>query len=288
MKYTYFPGCSLKAASVAYDLSTQAVGRALGMQLLELEDWNCCGATAYSSINERLAFCISGRNLALAERTGMDLVAPCSACYTVLRKTDTYMKEWPRLRADVNEALAAAGLRYEGGVKVRHLLEVILNDIGPDTIEARVQRPLEGLKVAPYYGCQLVRPRLGFDHPEFPMSLDYLMESLGAEVVNFPLKSRCCGGALIVSRENLAGNLIHKILRCAFENGAQCIVTVCPLCQTNLDVYQDRINRRFRTDYRLPVLYFTQLLGLAFGIAPRDLALESSFVSPKQALAAYV
>jgi len=218
------------------------------------------------------------------DKTGLDLVTPCSACYTTLNRANSLLKQYPHLKAQVDECLAAAGLEYKGGVRVRHLFEVIYNDIGLDVVKSKVVNPLRGLRVAPYYGCQLVRPEPGFDNPNNPQSLDHLIVSLGAELVPFPLKDGCCGGALIIPEPDLALGLIHKLLESAASNGAQCIVTVCPLCQTNLDAYQDMVNRKFRTKYNLPVLFFTQLLGLALGVEPKALALDKSIVSAEAVL----
>jgi len=286
--YSYFPGCSSsEGTAIAYGLSTQAIASALGMELIELEDWNCCGSTPCGSTDELEAVCIAARNLALAEKTGLDLVTPCSACYTTLNKANSQLKEYPDLKVKADECLAAGGLEYKGEVKVRHLFEAIYNDIGLEVIESKVVNPLRGLRVAPYYGCQLVRPEPGFDDPRNPQSLDYLMASLGAEPVPFPLKDGCCGGSLIIPEPDLTLGLIHKLLESAASNGAQCIVTVCPLCQTNLDAYQDMVNRKFRTKYNLPVLFFTQLMGLALGVEPKALALHKSIVSAETALSPY-
>jgi len=176
--YSYYPGCSLGATAVAYEASARAVSSALEVELIELEDWNCCGATAYFAIDGLLASCLAARNLALAEQRGLDVVAPCSGCYTALNKTAAYLKEYPEVKTKVNEALAAADLHYDGGVKVRHLVDVLLNDVGLGTIQRGLSRRLEGLKVAPYYGCQLVRPAPGFDDPELPRSVDDLVRAL--------------------------------------------------------------------------------------------------------------
>ena len=284
--YTYFPGCSCShGGAKAYGWSTQAVSKILAMELIELEDWNCCGSTPYNSIDELASFCLSARNLALAEKRGFDLVTPCSSCYVMLNRTNSHLKEYPQVKAKVDEALAAGNLEYGGTVRARHLLDVLINDIGYDEISSKVERNLSGLKVAPYYGCQIVRPRLGFDHPEFPQSLDKLIASLGGEPVPFPLKSRCCGGALIISEETLVLDLIRKLLDCAVSNGAECLVTVCPLCQTNLDAYQSRVNKRYKTNFSLPILFFTQLMGLAFGLSDEDLGLKTNIVSSKEVLA---
>jgi len=283
--YTYFPGCSASdGGAKAYNWSAQAVSKVLDIDLIELDDWNCCGSTPSISVNDLGAFCMAARDLALAEKRGLDMVTPCSACYVILNHTNSYLKQYPQLKAKVDEALAAGGLEYHGTVRVRHLLDVITNDIGYDAIASKVKKPLSGLKVAPYYGCQVVRPSFGFDHPEFPQSLDKLIASMGGEPTPFPLKSRCCGGSLIISEEALALDLIRKLLESAASNGAECLITVCPLCQTNLDAYQSRVNKRFKTNYKLPVLFFTQLIGLALGIEGKTLGLNTNIVLPNEVL----
>jgi len=287
--YCYFPGCSSsEGTAVAYGLSTQAIASALDMGLIELEDWNCCGSTPYSLTNELESVSVATRNLALAEKTGLDLVTPCSSCYTTLNRANSYLRQYPELKGKVDEILASVGLDYRGGVRVRHLFEVIFNDIGLKFIKSKVVNRLGGLRVAAYYGCQLVRPEPGFDNPHNPQSLDRLIASLGAEPVPFPLKDHCCGGSLIIPELDLALGLIHQLLESAASNGAQCIVTVCPLCQTNLDAYQDMVNSRFRTRYNLPVLFFTQLLGVALGIEPKDLALDKGIISTEMSLAPFI
>jgi heterodisulfide reductase subunit B len=285
--YSYFPGCSAEATASPLGLSVLPVAKELDINLAELEDWNCCGSSPYGSVDKLEATCMAARNLALAEKTGLDLVTPCSNCFVVLHSANTHLKELPRLRQQVNEALAAAGLDYKGGVRVRHLAEVLYSDITPEVIGAKVTRSLKGLKVAPYYGCQLVRPD-GFDDPESPHSLDELVASLGADVVSWELKARCCGSSLIMPEQELALELVNKLLRNAQENGAQCLVTPCPLCQINLDAYQSQVNSRFKTKYNLPVLFLTQLIGVALGIKPNALGLSRNIVSPARVLAPYL
>ena len=286
--YTYFPGCSSsEGGAKAYGWSARAVSKALDIELVELDDWNCCGSTPYSSVEELASYCLSARNLALAEKSGFDLVTPCSSCYLILSRTNSYLKQYPELKAKVDKALAAGGLEYHGTVGVRHLLDVIVNDIGYDAIKSRVGRDLGGLKVAPYYGCQVVRPRPSFDHPEFPQSLDKLIAALGGEPTPFPLKTRCCGGSLIISEEALALDLIRKLLDSAASNGAECLITVCPLCQTNIDAYQSRVNKRFKTKFDLPVLFFTQLMGMAFGLNDEELGWKTNIVPAERVLARY-
>ena len=282
--YSYYPGCSAEATAVGLGLSVEAIAKPLDMELIELEGWTCCGSTPYGSLDELESIVVAARNLALAEKTGLDLVTPCSSCYVTLNKARIQLEDHPHLMAQVNEALAVANLEYHGNLRIRHLVDVLVDDITPEVIASKVQQGLDGFKVAPYYGCQLVRPHYGTDDTEFPHSLDRLVECLGAEAIPYPLKARCCGGALIISEENLALGLIRKLLDNAVENGAQCIVTPCPLCQTNLDAYQSRVNRKFKTNYDLPVLFISQLIGLTLGIAPMSLGLNTNIVSPSRVL----
>jgi heterodisulfide reductase subunit B len=288
--YTYFPGCSCSSegGAKAYDWSIQAVSKVLDFELRELDDWNCCGSTPSGSVDELGAFCLAARDLALAEKSGLDMVTPCSACYVIFNRTNSYLKQYPRLKAQVDEALSAGNLKYNHTVKARHMLDILTTDIGYDAIKSKVKKPLDGLKVAPYYGCQVVRPVFGFDHPESPQSLDKLISSLGGEPTPFPLKTHCCGGSLIISEEALALDLTHKLLESALSNGAECLITVCPLCQTNLDAYQSRVNKKFKTNYKLPVLFFTQLMGIAFGLEEKELGIKNSIVSADKILAKYI
>ncbi len=286
--YSYYPGCSSEATAAGLGLSAQAIARPLDMELIELEDWTCCGSTPYGSLEELESIAVAARNLALAEKTGFDLVTPCSNCFVTLSKANLHLKEHKQLMGQVNEALAVANLEYRGTVRVRLLMEVLINEVTPGVIATRVKRPLNGLKVAPYYGCQLVRPDYGFDNPEFPQSLDRLVESLGAEAVFYSLKSHCCGGALVISEEDLALDLMRKLLANAMNSGAQCIITPCPLCQMNLDAFQSRVNKKFKTNFNLPILFVTQLMGIAFGLDSQELGLKTNIVPMDKVLAKYL
>lgn len=290
MKYSYYPGCSQERNALSYHISSMAVTKPLGVELEELDDWNCCGATEYFSLNALPAYAMVSRNLALAApRNGgvTELVAPCSLCYINLSKTDHYMAQSKELNNQVNESLAAGGLSYEpGSVKPRHLLDVLVNDVGYDAIAAKVTKPLSGLRVAPYYGCLIVRPMYenAFDNPEYPVTLDNIMKAVGSEVVDFPAKAHCCGGHMTQISDHVAFDLIHRLLKSAVDSGADVIATVCPMCQLNLDVYQSPANNYFHEDFRIPVLYFTQLVGLAFGIEPNKLGIGKEFVDARPAL----
>lgn len=279
MEYLYYPGCSLESSGKPYDESLAAVFRALGIGLRQLEDWNCCGATMYMSVHEALSLTISARNLALAEQAGFrDLIAPCSACYTVLLKTNRFLRESPELRAKVDQLLGQVGLKYSLGVKVRHPLDVLVNEVGVEVIASAAKRSLEGIAFAPYYGCQIVRPERGFDDAEFPLTMDTLFQRLGARAAYFPLKTRCCGGMLMTTFPDVCLQLVKDLLECAAENGAQCMVTTCPLCQVNLEAYQKRVNKMFGTSYQVPVMYFTQLLGVALGCSEKELGLHRNLI----------
>ena len=293
MKYGYYPGCSLEKNASAYHQSAMAVASPLGVEFNEIEDWNCCGATEYIAINLIPAYALVGRNLALAANQekinggGNQLVAPCSACFLNLKKADHYMAESSDLSAVVNEALAAGGLNYNpGDVEVRHLLDIFVNDVGLEAIQEKVVKPLYNLRIAPYYGCLIVRPcsMESFDDPEYPTTMDEMMKVLGATVVDFPLKAHCCGGHMTQISEDVALELIGRLLKNAADYEADAIVTLCPMCQLNLDAYQENVNRKFGTNYQIPILYFTQILGLAMGMNPVDLGFGKEFIDAGPAL----
>lgn len=286
--YTYFPGCSSEATAVGLDISTRAIAEVLGMELKELEDWNCCGSTPYGSLDETESIVIAARNLALAEKTGLDLVTPCSSCFVTLNKARIHMMEKPQLKEKVNAALAAANLEYKGTVKVRLLIEALMSDITTKQISGKVKKPLKDLKVAPYTGCQEVRPRFGFDHPENPVALDDIVTAVGADVVPYPSKCKCCGGSAVIAEEGLTLELMYRLLDDAAKNGAECIVTPCPLCQMNLDAYQGKVNAKYNTKFNLPVLFVTQLIGVAVGLKADQLGLKKNIVSPNKVLAKYL
>jgi heterodisulfide reductase subunit B len=287
MKYIYYPGCSAEATSKAYDLSARAVCKKLGVDLVELEDWNCCGSTSYFSVRELESFAISARNLAIAEQMGpYDVVAICNACYTILAKTNRYLASNSKLKDEINEALAQAGRWYNGTVKVRHLLDVLVNDVGYEAISEKVARRLTRLKVAPYYGCQLSRPNGDFDDPEFPMTLDKLLQAMGAEPVPYPMKAKCCGGMMMFTQEDAAVKLCYELLRGAADAEADLIITACPLCEVNLEAYQSKVNAVFGASFKIPVLHFTQLVGYSLGCDPKELALEKQVIPVDAVLAA--
>jgi heterodisulfide reductase subunit B len=280
VKYAYYPGCSLECSSAAYDISVRAVSERLGIQLVELDDWNCCGATEYFSQDELTACAVIARNLALVEADVDQLVAPCAARYLNLAKTDRLMANHPKMNSQINEALAAGGLNYQAGrVRVRHLLDVIHSDLGEEAVREKIVRPLEGLRIAPYYGCQVVRPIEGFDNTEYPMKMDELFQWAGAEVVDYPVKAHCCGGHMTQISEDQAFELIRRLLQSAADYHADVIACMCPMCQLNMDAYQSRVNKTFNTDFQIPIVFFTQLMGLAIGIEADQLGFGTEIVA---------
>jgi len=281
MEYTYYPGCSVGATANLYQESIDAVTPDLDIRLEELKDWNCCGATAYFSVKEITSAAITARNLAMAEESDRDVVTPCSACYLMLNKVNHYFNEDPGMREKILQALDAGGLSYGGGVRVRHLIDVVTNDFGLENYGSLVKQDLSGLKVAPYYGCQIVRPEEGLDDSEKPVLMDQLIEALGAGVTPFEMKTKCCGASLMGTAEKHALRMCRDILQNAVDSGADCIAVLCPLCQMNLDVYQRKVNSLFKTKFNIPVIYFTQLIGLALGKDFRELGLNRLAVKMK-------
>ena len=278
MKYSYFPGCSLKGLGRAYEESLLPVLKHLGVQLEELEDWNCCGATAYMAVDEAKACVLAARNLALAQKSGLtEMLAPCAACYLVLNKAQHYLHDSPAMKATIDRALGTVGLKFSGELAVRHPLDVLLNDIGLEAIQQKVSHPLTGLKVAPYYGCQMVRPYATFDDQYNPATMDCLLEVLGATVVRYPLKTKCCGGSLTGTVPEAGVRMVYILLNEARKCGADCLATVCPLCQFNLDAYHAQVTSQYGK-VMVPTVYFTQLMGLAFGLEPQGLGLGRAAV----------
>lgn len=284
-EYAYFPGCSLEKMALSYHLSAVETTRKLGVELKELEDWNCCGATTYFHVDELLAYTLAARNLAMAEKEGLDLVAPCSACYKNSYFTNVYLKEDPELAEHINYALEEDNLQYSGNISVRHLIEVFVHEVGLEEVKSKISRPLEGLRVAPYYGCQIVRPKKDGEDVEQPQFFEDLLSAIGADPIEYyPLKIYCCGGSLILTSRRAALNMVRNLLQTAVDHYADVIATACPLCQINLECYQNQVNQEFGTDLSIPVMYFTQLVGLTMGIDPKSLGIGKELVSAAPAL----
>ncbi len=258
MKYTYYPGCTAGTTSVEFGLSTEAVCEALGVELLELDDWSCCGASSAHSLNHELSLSLPGRNVALAQEAGLDTVIPCPACYQTSLSADIALREDEAWRRKMESML---DFRYTGQGRPRHVLDVLSYDLEIEAIQARVTKPLEGLKVASYYGCVLVRPpeKTGWDDPEHPITMDRLAGAIGAEPVDWSYKVDCCGASLMLSKSEVVVTLANKIVEGAIEAGADCIASACGICQINLDTRQAGVEK-------VPIFYFTELMAVAFGL----------------------
>jgi heterodisulfide reductase subunit B len=278
-KYAYFPGCSLEKMALSYHDSALETTQVFGVELEELDDWNCCGATTYFHLDEILANTLVARNLAIAEQENLDFVAPCSACYKNAYFTNKYMKDDADLAEHINFALEADHLQLSGNLSVHHLIEVFVNEIGIKEIKSKVSKPLTGLHIAPYYGCQIVRPRKNGEEVENPQYFEELLSAIGADPVDYTYKTRCCGGSLLLTNRRAALAMIRLLLQNALDSGAEVIATTCPLCQVNLECYQTQVNEEFGTKYSVPVVYFTQLLGLALGSHPKKLGFGKELIS---------
>jgi heterodisulfide reductase subunit B len=282
MKYAYFPGCSLESSAKEYEMSFKAVNKVLGIEAEEIPDWNCCGSIdAVHAYSPKLSLSLSARNFAIAETMNVDIVTLCSACFFTLSRANKMLHEDPELKGTVDKIINDAGLKFSGEAKVRHYLDVLVNDVGVEKIAQNVKVPLKGLKVAAYYGCLLVRPPQvrSFDDPEHPKSMDRIVEALGAESLDYGDRTRCCGASLVLTDESVMLEMTKDLLLSAKDIGADCIVTPCPMCHFNLDAKQKDIESRFNVKIDMPILYITQLVGIAYGLGQKELGLDRNVVS---------
>ena len=257
-KYSYYPGCSVHGTSREFGESLNAVAKALGMELAEIPDWNCCGASATHIADHEVGYNLSLRNLILAEQMGNDVVTPCAACFANLKHAEKEGRE---------KGGGLAG-QFRGDITVRNLLEAVVTDVGLDTIKQNVKHELGALKPVCYYGCLMVRPPeiMEMDDPENPMLIDHVVEALGAPAVNWTYKTDCCGASLSIPRTDIVVKLVGKLFTAAKEVGANCIVTACPMCQLNLDSRQAEAAQALGETFNFPILYFTELMGVAMGL----------------------
>ncbi len=258
MKISFFPGCSLEGTAREYGESIEAVCKSLDIELQELSDWSCCGASSAHSTNEFLSVALPARNLSIAERKGQDLVTPCAACFSRLKAAE---------KALTCESKVDVGIPFQGKINILHMLEFLCREEFSESIKKQIKRPLKNLRTVSYYGCLLVRPPRVTDagHWEDPQAMDILISRLGGESVFWPYKTECCGGSLVLTRVDIIHRLNGRLLDMAREAEADCIVTACPLCQANLDTRQEEIGVEKGTRYDIPIFYFTELMGLAFG-----------------------
>lgn len=272
--YAYYPGCTLHSTAREYDVSARAVCKQMGIELQELEGWTCCGASSAHTTNEMLATTLPARDLRSAEATGLPLAVACAMCFNRLKHTEHALAD----KAVADRTARALGGPLANKTEVVHLLQILDERRKSMTIT----RPLKGLKVASYYGCLLVRPQeiTRFDDPENPQMMDRLMAALGAQPLEWDFKTACCGASLPLSRQDIVVKLSYRILGQARRLGADCVAVACPMCQMNLDAYQNEMGKQYGLKMDMPVLYFTQIAGLAMGISPGALDLDKHFTDP--------
>jgi heterodisulfide reductase subunit B len=277
MRYLYYPGCSLKGTAVDYEESFLAVTSVLGVEIQEIEDWQCCGASVAKSVDKDLSETLPAKTLVKAEKEGLDLLMPCSSCY--LNHLQLVLKL--REKGELRERFSLNRIPV-----VKHFLEVLAFDIGVEEINRRIVKPLKGIKALPYYGCLTVRPIPlgGRESIENPRAMEGVIETSGAQPLFFPYRVDCCGGTLLLSRERAALNLAATILKEAKRLSPDCIVVVCPLCHFMLDAKQAAVEKELGEKIELPVLYLTQLIGMAMGIDHKELGLQRLIVAHKKLL----
>jgi len=283
MKIPYYPGCSQTGSAREYDMCTRECMAGLGIELLEIDDWSCCGSTPAHTVDHSLAAALSARNLERVEAMGHKRVTtPCPSCLTNL-KTAEHRLSRKDFREKTNQLLDRP---YEGGVTTKSVLQIIFEDYGVEALKARAVKKLKGLSLAPYYGCIMNRPPeiMRFDHHENPVAMDKIVEALGAEAAPFPLKVECCGAAYGVPRSDVTARLTARLLDAVEDCGADAVVTACPLCHMNLDLRQSQVNRKQRRGFNIPILYITQVIGLALDIAPEKLGMDLHAVDPRPLL----
>jgi heterodisulfide reductase subunit B len=273
MDFSYYPGCSLDSTAVEYNDSVQAVFAALGIGLHELEDWSCCGASSAHNLNRALSLALPARNISLAQQAGRDVVMPCAACFNRHKTADHTMRTDPDRRAFLEQKV---GFQFSGAVAIRPVLDVIAKEVGLERVRAMVKRPLTGLKAVGYYGCLLVRPHevTQFENPEYPTHMNQVLETLGAEARPWSYATDCCGGGLSLTKSSVAAKLVNRLAERAREAGAEVIVTSCPLCQINLEM------RQAKGRPKMPIFYFTELMGLAFGLERASTWWGKHLISP--------
>jgi heterodisulfide reductase subunit B len=279
VKYAYYPGCSLHSTAADYQQSIDSIFKKLAVELQEIEEWTCCGASAAHVSDVLLPLVLPAKDLWKVEKMGLQVVVPCAACYNRMRQANHKLRENAELRRQVNQVLQAD---YQAQVKVRHISDVVVNEYGLEAIGKLLEKDLQGMKVVCYYGCLSARPQkiVGFDDPVYPSYLDRLIQTLGGESIEWPFKTECCGGSFSVSKKGVVLKLSHDLLDMAKNLGAEAIVVDCPLCQFNLDCRQEEVEKEYGTHYDLPVFYFTQLLGLCLGLRAEALGLKKLNVDP--------
>jgi heterodisulfide reductase subunit B2 len=285
MKYFYYPGCSLEGTAREYDISTRSLMKALGVDLIEIDNWNCCGASAAQSVSNLLSYVLPARNLAIAEKMNenndkLDILVPCSACYLNLKKVGEDIKSNPKLFSKINDVLKEDNLELKNTLKVRHLLDILVNDFDTGLFKDRVKLSFENFSVAPYYGCQCLRPYHVFDNPEKPKSMKPIIQATGAEIHTWEMGPKCCGASHMNTKPAIGQTLVGSILKAA--RGADMILTVCPMCQMNLEGFQQKVSRANNEAFQMTILYLPQFMGIAMSLPEADIRMDLNLSITKQ------
>ena len=284
MKYSLFLGCTIPARSRNYELSARAVASRLNLEFIDIEEFSCCGFPLEAS-DETGAVLLAARNLCLAEEKGLDICALCSACASMLTKTAFHLKNNQNLREQINKELSKIGKEYKGTINVRHFARILLEDIGLKRIKEEIKRDLKGLKVATHYGCHYLKPSYiyeGFDDPQYPLTLELILEAVGVTNIQYRRKKDCCGGPVLLSDESVALTVAQEKLKYVKEAGTDCMNLVCPFCSLMFDANQKGIETKFGSEFNIPVLYLPQIVGLAMGFGRKELGLNLNSVSTKE------
>lgn len=280
LKFALYPGCAAKGATPELYQSTMAIVGRLGIEVVELAASSCCGAGVVTEAEPDVALALNARNFAQAERLGLDVMTICGTCQGVMGAANKRLKSEPGLLDRINRLMEPDGIAYRGTIQVKHLLWIVVREIGLRQLGAQVVKSLQGLRIAPFYGCYILRPSwdLGFDDPENPTSLEQVIRVLGGEAVAYAGRTKCCGFPIILEKEAVAMAMSGANMKEAKDQGADCMVTPCPLCHMSLDIYQDRAGQAVNTALNLPILHLPQLLGLAMGIPSKELGLARHLI----------
>ncbi len=281
MKYALYPGCAAKGATPELYQSTMAIIGRLGLDVVELAAASCCGAGVVTEANPDVALALNARTFAQAEALGLDVMTICGTCQGVMSAANRRLKTEPGLRDRINQLLAPEGISYQGAISVKHLLWIVVREIGLTRLRALVSTPMREFRIAPFYGCYILRPSwdLGFDDPENPQSLEKVIKAVGGEPVAYAGRTQCCGFPIILEKEAIAVAMAGNHMKEAKDGGADFMVTPCPLCHMSLDIYQERAGRAVNTSLNLPILHLPQLLGLAMGVPAKELGVSHHLVS---------
>jgi succinate dehydrogenase / fumarate reductase, cytochrome b subunit len=279
LKYALYPGCAAKGATPELYQSTMAIIGRLGIEVVELQAASCCGAGVVSEADADVALALNARTFAQAEQIGLDVMTICGTCQGIMGAANKRLKD-PAVRERINQMLAANGITYHGTIQVKHLLWIVVREVGLQRLREHIRVPLSDFRIAPFYGCYILRPSwdLGFDDPENPTSLEKVIQAVGGESVAYAGRTKCCGFPIILEKEAIAVAMAGRNMKEAKEEGADFMVTPCPLCHMSLDIYQDRAGQAVNTSLNLPILHLPQLLGLAMGIPAKDLGVSRHLI----------